>query len=132
MFCFRQICQLLKRGADKSAVNSKGETPLDIAVEGKHADIVTLFVYYSFNLRTYALNDVSLRFRVHTMRDEFNEEFDNPMNQTVDDVILDITRRAAKAATASSEDRRSAADADVLNLDASASTCHSTSDSSNV
>ncbi|CAI4227051.1 unnamed protein product [Auanema sp. JU1783] len=72
-----QVCQLLKRGADKDLKNADGVTPLDIAIEGKHADIVTLF-------------------RVHTMRDEFNEEFDNPMNETVDNVISDITRRAAE------------------------------------
>ncbi|VDL62724.1 unnamed protein product [Nippostrongylus brasiliensis] len=71
-----QVCQLLKRGADKSLKNADGVTPLEIAVEGKHADIVTLF-------------------RVHTMRDEFNEEFNNPMDDTVDSVISDITRRAA-------------------------------------
>ncbi|KHJ98631.1 PH domain protein [Oesophagostomum dentatum] len=67
-----QVCQLLKRGADKSLKNADGVTPLEIAVEGKHADIVTLF-------------------RVHTMRDEFNEEFNNPMDDTVDSVISDIT-----------------------------------------
>lgn len=71
-----QVCQLLKRGADKSLKNADGVTPLEIAVEGKHADIVTLF-------------------RVHTMRDEFNEEFNNPMDDTVDSVISDITRKAA-------------------------------------
>ncbi|PIO75841.1 ankyrin repeat protein [Teladorsagia circumcincta] len=73
-----QVCQLLKRGADKSLKNADGVTPLEIAVEGKHADIVTLF-------------------RVHTMRDEFNEEFNNPMDDTVDSVISDITRKAAEA-----------------------------------
>ncbi|KAE9416341.1 hypothetical protein Angca_006491, partial [Angiostrongylus cantonensis] len=71
-----QVCQLLKRGADKSLKNADGVTPLEIAVERKHADIVTLF-------------------RVHTMRDEFNEEFNNPMDDTVDSVISDITRKAA-------------------------------------
>ncbi|KJH51216.1 hypothetical protein DICVIV_02581 [Dictyocaulus viviparus] len=38
----RQVCQLLKRGADKSLKNVDGVTPLEIAIEGKHADIVTL------------------------------------------------------------------------------------------
>ncbi|XGW09117.1 hypothetical protein V3C99_011433 [Haemonchus contortus] len=77
-----QVCQLLKRGADKSLKNADGVTPLEIAVEGKHADIVTLF-------------------RVHTMRDEFNEEFNNPMDDTVDSVISDITRKAAVSKSSS-------------------------------
>ncbi|VDO52410.1 unnamed protein product [Haemonchus placei] len=79
---FRQVCQLLKRGADKSLKNADGVTPLEIAVEGKHADIVTLF-------------------RVHSMRDEFNEEFNNPMDDTVDSVISDITRKAAVSKSSS-------------------------------
>ncbi|KAK6734794.1 hypothetical protein RB195_018152 [Necator americanus] len=77
-----QVCQLLKRGADKSLKNADGVTPLEIAVDGKHADIVTLF-------------------RVHTMRDEFNEEFNNPMDDTVDSVISDITRKAAVSKSSS-------------------------------
>uniref|UniRef100_A0A0M3JB94 ANK_REP_REGION domain-containing protein n=1 Tax=Anisakis simplex TaxID=6269 RepID=A0A0M3JB94_ANISI len=36
------VCQLMKRGADQHLKNSNGETALDLAVEGKHADIVTL------------------------------------------------------------------------------------------
>ncbi|CAD6195839.1 unnamed protein product [Caenorhabditis auriculariae] len=70
-----QVCQLLKRGADKNLKNVDGKTPLDIAMEGKHADIVTLF-------------------RVTNMRDEFND-YNNPMDDTVDSVISDIARRAA-------------------------------------
>ncbi len=34
------------------------------------------------------------RLRLHTMRGEFSEEFNNPMDETVDNVIEDITRRA--------------------------------------
>lgn len=34
------------------------------------------------------------------MRDEFNEEFDNPMDETVLNVINDITMRAATARSA--------------------------------
>ncbi|TKR88478.1 hypothetical protein L596_012713 [Steinernema carpocapsae] len=70
-------CQLMKRGADKHQQNNTGKTPLDLAVDGMYADIVTLL-------------------RIHDMRDEFNEEFNNPMDETVDDVILDIKSRAAK------------------------------------
>uniref|UniRef100_A0A1I7YMH4 PH domain-containing protein n=1 Tax=Steinernema glaseri TaxID=37863 RepID=A0A1I7YMH4_9BILA len=72
------VCQLMKRGADKHLKNHHGKIPLDLAVDGKYADIVTLL-------------------RIHDMRDEFNEEFNNPMDETVDDVILDIKSRAAKA-----------------------------------
>ncbi|RCN30033.1 ankyrin repeat protein [Ancylostoma caninum] len=43
-----QVCQLLKRGADKSLKNADGVTPLEIAVDGKHADIVTLYVCFFF------------------------------------------------------------------------------------
>lgn len=32
----------MKRGADQRLCNHAGETPLDVAVEKKHADIVTL------------------------------------------------------------------------------------------
>ncbi|KAK0413686.1 hypothetical protein QR680_006943 [Steinernema hermaphroditum] len=71
------VCQLMKRGADKHLKNHHGKIPLDLAVDGKYADIVTLL-------------------RIHDMRDEFNEEFNNPMDETVDDVILDIKNRAAK------------------------------------
>lgn len=39
---YRIVCQLVKRGADQRLRNRSGETPLDLAVEGKHADIVTL------------------------------------------------------------------------------------------
>ncbi len=41
-FVCRQVCQLLKRGAHKDLKNQSGLTPLDLAVEGKFADIVTL------------------------------------------------------------------------------------------
>lgn len=34
----------MKRGADQRLKNHDGETALDLAVEGKHADIVTLLV----------------------------------------------------------------------------------------
>ncbi|CAB3411411.1 unnamed protein product [Caenorhabditis bovis] len=70
-----QVCQLLKRGADNNLSNVDGKTPLDIAMDGTHADIVTLF-------------------RVTIMRNEFNE-YNNPMDETVDVVISDIARRAA-------------------------------------
>ncbi|MFH4975495.1 hypothetical protein AB6A40_002204 [Gnathostoma spinigerum] len=68
------VCQLLKRGADQRIKNHLGETALDVAVDGKHADIVTLL-------------------RVHEMRDEFTEEFNNPMDETVDDVMHDLTQK---------------------------------------
>lgn len=32
----------MKRGADQRLRNRLNETPLDLAIEGKHADIVTL------------------------------------------------------------------------------------------
>ncbi|PAV62480.1 hypothetical protein WR25_08593 [Diploscapter pachys] len=70
-----QVCQLLKRFAKKDEVNAEGKTPLDIAVERKHADIVTLL-------------------RLSGLRDEF-DEYNNPMDETVDVVISDIARRAA-------------------------------------
>ncbi|CAJ0948185.1 unnamed protein product, partial [Mesorhabditis belari] len=75
-----EACLLMKRGADKDLINSRGETPMQIAIDGKHADIVTLF-------------------RIHKMRDELSEEFDNPMNKTVEEIINDITKGATKAAT---------------------------------
>ncbi|VDK29717.1 unnamed protein product [Gongylonema pulchrum] len=40
--CTLIVCQLIKRGANQHLRNRSGETPLDLAVEGKHADIVTL------------------------------------------------------------------------------------------
>ncbi|CAI5441963.1 unnamed protein product [Caenorhabditis angaria] len=70
-----QVCQLLKRGADGNLTNVDSKTPLDIAMEGTHADIVTLF-------------------RVTIMRNEFND-YNNPMDETVDVVISDIANRAA-------------------------------------
>uniref|UniRef100_A0A158R4H7 Arf-GAP with coiled-coil, ANK repeat and PH domain-containing protein 2 n=1 Tax=Syphacia muris TaxID=451379 RepID=A0A158R4H7_9BILA len=60
------VCQLMKRGADQRLKNRRGEVALDLAVEGKHADIVTLL-------------------RLQDMRDEFSEEFNNPMDEAVDD-----------------------------------------------
>ncbi|KAF1766632.1 hypothetical protein GCK72_006590 [Caenorhabditis remanei] len=71
-----QVCQLLKRGADNNLANVDSKTPLDIAMECTHADIVTLF-------------------RVTIMRNEFNADFNNPMDETVEVVISDIARRAA-------------------------------------
>lgn len=68
------VCQLMKRGADQRLKNHRGETALDLAVEGKHADIVTLL-------------------RLQDMRDEFSEEFHNPLDEAVDDVMQDISRR---------------------------------------
>lgn len=38
----RQVCLLLKRGANQYAVDERGQDPLAIAVETAHADIVTL------------------------------------------------------------------------------------------
>ena len=38
----RIVCQLMKRGADQRLRNHRGESALELAVEGKHADIVTL------------------------------------------------------------------------------------------
>jgi len=38
----RQVCLLLKRGANQYAVDERGHDPLAIAVETAHADIVTL------------------------------------------------------------------------------------------
>ncbi|VDN02897.1 unnamed protein product [Thelazia callipaeda] len=72
--CTLIVCQLMKRGADQRLRNQSGETPLDLAIEGKHADIVTLL-------------------RVQEMRDEFCDEFNNPMDETVDDVMQDISRK---------------------------------------
>uniref|UniRef100_A0A0N4UAS0 Arf-GAP with coiled-coil, ANK repeat and PH domain-containing protein 2 n=1 Tax=Dracunculus medinensis TaxID=318479 RepID=A0A0N4UAS0_DRAME len=71
------VCQLMKRGADQRLCNHAGETPLDVAVEKKHADIVTLL-------------------RLQQMRNEFRDEFNNPMDETVDDIMLDISRRKTK------------------------------------
>lgn len=42
--CHRQVCLLLKRGANQYAVDERGQDPLAIAVETAHADIVTLWV----------------------------------------------------------------------------------------
>ncbi|CAA19463.2 Truncated cnt-1 [Caenorhabditis elegans] len=70
------VCQLLKRGADSNLANVDSKTPLDIAMECTHADIVTLF-------------------RVTIMRNDFNADFNNPMDETVEAVISDIARRAA-------------------------------------
>lgn len=39
---FRQVCLLLKRGANQYAADEKGNDPLSIAVETAQADIVTL------------------------------------------------------------------------------------------
>lgn len=40
---FREVYQLLKRNMDdQSLKNLNGQTPLDMAVEARHADIVTL------------------------------------------------------------------------------------------
>lgn len=39
---FRQVCLLLKRGANQYAADEKGNDPLSIAIETAHADIVTL------------------------------------------------------------------------------------------
>uniref|UniRef100_A0A0R3RVK8 Arf-GAP with coiled-coil, ANK repeat and PH domain-containing protein 2 n=1 Tax=Elaeophora elaphi TaxID=1147741 RepID=A0A0R3RVK8_9BILA len=72
--CTLIVCQLMKRGADQRLRNRLNETPLDLAIEGKHADIVTLL-------------------RVQEMRDEFCDEFNNPMDGTVDDVMQDISRK---------------------------------------
>lgn len=38
----RQVCLLLKRGANQYAVDERGQDPLAIAVETANADIVTL------------------------------------------------------------------------------------------
>ncbi|CAI2328596.1 unnamed protein product [Caenorhabditis sp. 36 PRJEB53466] len=70
-----QVCQLLKRGADNNLANVDGKTPLDIAMECTHADIVTLF-------------------RVTIMRNEFNADYNNPMDETMEVVISDIAQRA--------------------------------------
>lgn len=69
------MCQLLRRGANQNELNGEGATPLQLAVDGVHADIVTIF-------------------RVHSMRDQFAEEFNNPMDETVSNVVSDITRKA--------------------------------------
>lgn len=40
---FREVYQLLKRNMnDQSLKNRNGHTPLDMAIEAQHADIVTL------------------------------------------------------------------------------------------
>lgn len=40
---FREVYQLLKRNLDDQSLKNKdGHTPLDLAVEAQHADIVTL------------------------------------------------------------------------------------------
>ncbi|GMT16752.1 hypothetical protein PFISCL1PPCAC_8049 [Pristionchus fissidentatus] len=69
------VCQLLRRGANQNELNGSGATPLQLAVDAVHADIVTIF-------------------RVHSMRDQFAEEFNNPMDETVSNVVQDITRKA--------------------------------------
>ncbi len=42
VFCCRQVCLFLKRGANQNAADVKNQTPLSIAVEAANADIVTL------------------------------------------------------------------------------------------
>uniref|UniRef100_A0A158PIN3 Arf-GAP with coiled-coil, ANK repeat and PH domain-containing protein 2 n=1 Tax=Angiostrongylus costaricensis TaxID=334426 RepID=A0A158PIN3_ANGCS len=95
-----QVCQLLKRGADKSLKNADGVTPLEIAVERKHADIVTLNFYCS----------------VFYFFLSFNEEFNNPMDDTVDSVISDITRKAAVTASQLQESLQACSGTCVLKL----------------
>lgn len=42
IFCFRQVCLFLKRGANQNAADIDEKTPLTVAVEAANADIVTL------------------------------------------------------------------------------------------
>ena len=42
VFCYRQVCLFLKRGANQNAADIDEKTPLSIAVEAANADIVTL------------------------------------------------------------------------------------------
>ncbi len=46
------------------------------------------------NAKYPAISDDCFRLRLQQMRDEFSEEFNNPMDETVDGIIDDITRRA--------------------------------------
>jgi Arf-GAP/coiled-coil/ANK repeat/PH domain-containing protein len=66
-----EVYQLLKRNADKTLKNRAGHTPLDLAVEAQHADIVTLL-------------------RLHEMREEF-DDFNS--NETVDNFIGDLAAK---------------------------------------
>ncbi|EJW85606.1 GTP-ase activating protein for Arf containing protein [Wuchereria bancrofti] len=88
--CTLIVCQLMKRGADQRLRNRLNETPLDLAIEGKHADIVTLSEVVVTMLLYYCYYN---RLRVQEMRDEFCDEFNNPMDETVDDVMQDISRK---------------------------------------
>ncbi|KAI6651712.1 Arf-GAP with coiled-coil, ANK repeat and PH domain-containing protein 2 [Oopsacas minuta] len=73
------VCLFLKRGANKELVDSRGKTSLALALEGPHADIVTL-------LRLSELND--------NMRGE--QEFEDIMGDTVSVVFDDFSNIAVK------------------------------------
>ncbi|KAF7635551.1 hypothetical protein Mgra_00005093 [Meloidogyne graminicola] len=65
------VYQLLKRNAEKTIKNNEGKIPLDIAVEKCHADIVTLL-------------------RLHDMKDEFNDDQNSTLDETVESFIGDL------------------------------------------
>ena len=73
------VCLFLKRGANKEIVDTRGKTPLSLALEAPHADIVTL-------LRLSQLND--------NMRGE--QEFEDIMGDTVSVVFDDFSNIAVK------------------------------------
>jgi hypothetical protein len=64
------VYQLLKKNADSTIKNKKGQTALDIAVDGQHAHIVTLL-------------------RLHEMK-TIDEDYDYEMDQTLDNFILEL------------------------------------------
>uniref|UniRef100_A0AC35G6R4 Uncharacterized protein n=1 Tax=Panagrolaimus sp. PS1159 TaxID=55785 RepID=A0AC35G6R4_9BILA len=64
------VYQLLKKNADSTIKNKKGQTALDIAVDGQHAHIVTLL-------------------RLHEMKTN-DEDYDYEMDQTLDNFILEL------------------------------------------
>uniref|UniRef100_A0A914LYW0 Uncharacterized protein n=1 Tax=Meloidogyne incognita TaxID=6306 RepID=A0A914LYW0_MELIC len=65
------VYQLLKRNAEKTIKNDEGKIPLDIAVEKCHADIVTLL-------------------RLHDMKEEFNDDQNSTLDETVESFIGDL------------------------------------------
>uniref|UniRef100_A0A914H2P7 Uncharacterized protein n=1 Tax=Globodera rostochiensis TaxID=31243 RepID=A0A914H2P7_GLORO len=68
------VYQLLKRNAEKMHQNVCGRTALELAVDQYHADIVTLL-------------------RLHDMKDEFNDDQNSTMDETVESFIGDLAAK---------------------------------------
>ncbi|KAL3113706.1 hypothetical protein niasHT_016796 [Heterodera trifolii] len=68
------VYQLLKRNAEKTHQNVNGRTALELAVERCHADIVTLL-------------------RLHDMKEEFNDDQNSTMDETVESFIGDLAAK---------------------------------------